>query len=162
MQGYNVRHLTFCGVYMETKRKIGPEVRSLSNLIKRCCDSEKPAEIEGLTGIHCLVLHFLYDNRGTDVFQRDFEERFCIRRSTVTNILNLMERNGMIRRERIDGDARLKKIVLTDKAIEIHNGIVSSVNACEDRIVNNITASELKTFFTVLDKMKKNLEGNDD
>lgn len=147
---------------METKRKIGPEIRSLSNLIKRCCDRQKPSEIEGLTGIHCLVLRFLYENRSTDIFQRDFEEHFCIRRSTVTNILNLMEKNGMIRRERIDGDARLKKIVLTDKAIEVHNSIVQGINNCEERIVKGIDQSDLEIFFNVIDKMKRNLEVNND
>ena len=53
-----------------------------------------------------------------DLRQKDFEQQFNIRRSTASNILALIEKNGLIQRESVPYDARLKKIVLTDKAIE--------------------------------------------
>ena len=36
-------------------------------------------------------------------------------RSTVTGVVKLMERKGLIRRESVSSDARLKKLVLTEK-----------------------------------------------
>lgn len=42
------------------------------------------------------------------IFQKDLETEFCIGRSTVTNILNLMEKKGFVRRESVSYDARLK------------------------------------------------------
>ena len=97
---------------MEHRDEIGFQVRTLSNLIKRLVDQtafqgrERPA-----TGMHGWVIGYLYENRNRDVFQRDLQEQFSIRRSTVTGILQLMEKNGLITRQSVDEDARLKKIV---------------------------------------------------
>ena len=57
----------------------------------------------------------LYRHREEQVFQRDIEREFSITRSTVTNILQLMERKGYIERRSVPQDARLKKLVLTEE-----------------------------------------------
>lgn len=48
------------------------------------------------------VIVYLAHNSDRDVFQRDLEERFNVRRSTVSNILSLMEKKGLIKRESVD------------------------------------------------------------
>ena len=50
------------------------------------------------------------------MYQKDIEEEFRIRKSTVTGILKLLEKNGFIRRESVPQDARLKRIVPTARA----------------------------------------------
>ena len=50
------------------------------------------------------------------IIRKDIEEEFQIRKSTVTGILQLMEKNGFIYRESVEKDARLKRIVPTKKA----------------------------------------------
>ena len=59
------------------------------------------------------IIGYLYQNRDKEVFQRDIQEQFSIRRSTVTGILQLMEKNGLITRSSVERDARLKKLELT-------------------------------------------------
>lgn len=143
---------------MSNERHIGFEIRTINNLIKRYLQNTKPAEFEESTGVHCWAIRYFYENRDKDVFQRDFESRFSIRRSTATNMLKLMEKNGFIIRKSVDYDARLKKIVLTDKAIEIHKNATQNIELLEQTIKSDISKDDLSTFYKVLDKIKTNLE----
>ena len=52
-------------------------------------------------------------------FKLFIEKQFDIRRSTVTNILQGMEKQELIIRKSVNNDARLKMILLTDKAKNI-------------------------------------------
>ena len=61
-----------------------------------------------------------YNNRDRDIFQKDVETEFSIGRSTVTNILKLMEKKGYIRREAVPQDGRLKRLVLLDKGMALN------------------------------------------
>ncbi len=142
----------------DKKQLIGFEIRTVNNLIKRYVQNRKPPELDVSTGVHGWALSFFYENRNRDVFQRDFEARFSIRRSTATNMLKLMEKNGLIERTSVDYDARLKKIKLTDKAIEIHKRILKNIDSCEKEISHGISREELNVFFSVIDKIKANLE----
>lgn len=143
---------------MNEKRHLGFEIRTINNLIKRYFEQNKPEDFKQSTGVHGWAIRYFYENQGKDVFQRDFEEQFSIRRSTATNMLKLMEKNGIIRRESVEYDARLKKIVLTEKAIKIHQKAMHNIEKLESSLSNGITDEELTSFYKVLDKVKANLE----
>lgn len=143
---------------MKKERHLGFEIRTLNNLIKRFFEAHKPEEFEESTGIHGWAIRYFYENREKDIFQRDFELRFSIRRSTATNMLKLMEKNGLISRVSVDYDARLKKIVLTEKAIQIHKKATRNIELLESTIKEGITEEEITSFYKVLDKIKTNLE----
>lgn len=147
---------------MKEKRALGLELRNLNILIKRHIDSNRPSELDEYTAVHAWALRFFYENRDRDVFQKDFEEAFSIRRSTATKILQLMEKNEFIVRESVPYDARLKKIVLTDKAVKIYKMILADIDRNEKVFVRGISDSELEAFFNTLDKIKANLEVQDD
>lgn len=147
---------------MQGIRQLGLEIRTLNNCVKRFVQSSKPPELQESTGVHGWAIRYFYENRDKDIFQRDFEERFSIRRSTATNMLKLMEKNGIITRESVDYDARLKKIVLTEKAIEIHKKAVKNIEKIESILKSGITDEELALFYNVLDKIKLNLEVKND
>ena len=78
--------------------------------------------VNGLTGIQTRVLGHIHmeEVRGNSVYQRDIEEVFRIKRSSVTSVLQTLEKKGLIYRESVPGDARMKKLVLTDAAREMH------------------------------------------
>lgn len=138
------------------------EVRSLNNLIKRDVEHSKMFDYCKSTGLHGWAIGWFYENQNRDVFQRDFEEHFSIRRSTASKMLSLMEKNGLIERVSVVQDARLKKIILTDRAVELHRMITDEINEREKRMANGITAEEMKIFFKVADRIKKNLEDKND
>lgn len=138
---------------------VGMEVKCLNNLIKRYhCSSQLMRECENLTGMHGFILGFLCEADGKrDVFQKDIEKRFDIRKSTASEILNLMEKNGLIVRESVDYDGRLRKIVLTDKARELCQMIDAQFEETEKTLTDGIPEKDLDTFFNVIDKMKSNI-----
>ncbi len=119
---------------MKGERHVGGEIRVLSNLIKRCMDDGMPPETTGMQG---WIIGFLHRNEDRDMFQRDVEAEFNIRRSTATGILQLMEKNGFLLREPVAYDARLKKLVLTPKALAVHEGVISRIRATEARILTS-------------------------
>lgn len=74
-------------------RHIGGELKQVSNLLKRRLDAHMAqAGLEPLTGMQGWIIGYLADRPDQDVFQRDIEQEFEIRRSTATGILQLMER----------------------------------------------------------------------
>ena len=141
------------------KKHIGYAVNSLSRRISRVMDSI-PAikENKNLTGIQIWVLNFLFRNAGKDVYQRDVEREFNIRRSTATELLKTMERGGLIRREPVSFDARLKKIVLTDYAEEIRKQLQTQMRRLEAALTDGFTADEIGQFFSFAERFEKNLE----
>ena len=99
----------------------------------------------------------MYENRGRDVFQRDIEKAFSISRSTVTVTLQLMEKNGLICRESVAQDARLKRIVLTQKAVDLHRQIEEDISGFEEMLAQGIPDEDQETFLRVAQKMRENL-----
>jgi DNA-binding MarR family transcriptional regulator len=144
------------------ERKLGFEIHRSSRLVKRFMDNDATKlYVDKMTGTHGWAIGFFYHNRDRDIFQKDFEQEFNIRRSTASNILALIEKNGLIVRESVPYDARLKKITLTQKAIEVQNVVESAFEKLEDTIQDGISPEDLEVFYRVLDKINSNLERND-
>lgn len=147
---------------MERKRQIFFEMNKCSRLIKRYLDNNTDkASVDKLTGAHGWAIGFFYHNRDRRIFQRDFEKEFNIRPSSATSMLKLMEKNGMITRRSVDYDARLKEIVLTEKAIEIQKTLDEKFEIIEKHLAEGISEEELDVFFAVLAKVRKNIGEED-
>ena len=144
---------------MPPRETIGFDIRTLSILIKRYIDGSATKQyVDNLTGTHGWVIGYLYDNRDHDVYQRDLETQFSIRRSTATGILQLMEKNELILREPVESDARLKKLVLTEKALDIHKMVEEDRKRTEEQLTKDIDAQELAIFRKALKQMIRNME----
>lgn len=143
---------------MDDKKHIGFEIRKLSILIKRVVDSNiSKHNIDVPTGIQSWVLRYLYNNRDKEIFQRNIEEQFSIRRSTATSMLQSMEKRGLIIREPVDYDARLKKIILTPKSVLAVDTITNEILNVSGIITKDLTQKELDTFYKILAKIISNL-----
>ena len=68
-----------------------------------------------------------------------------------------MEKNGFIKREAVDYDARLKKICITPKAVALNDEILEKIKDTEKIILKGISKDELDIFLSVVEKMKANL-----
>lgn len=68
-----------------------------------------------------------------------------------------MEKNGLITRESVAYDNRLKKIVLTDKALMYRKQVVDDLSALEESLIKDIPEEKLNIFFEVIEKMMDNL-----
>ncbi|NLI57357.1 MAG: MarR family transcriptional regulator [Clostridium sp.] len=143
------------------QKSIGMEIRSLTNLIKRYIENSHHFQYaQRITGVNGWIIAYLYQNENRDVFQRDLEEKFTITRSTISRVLKVMEQKGLVKRQSVDLDARLKKLVLTKKAKDIYQGIVEDLRDVETRLMEGFSQKEKETLFSYLERMKSNMGGS--
>ena len=141
---------------MENKQIVGYEIHTLDNMIGRII--KLLIEKNGITQMQSWIINYLYEHPGEDVFQKDLESQFRIARSTATGILKLMEKKELLRREPVPSDARLKRLVLTEKGIGKKLAIIRSLDEIETLLKDQISQDELDTFFSVIHQMKRNIE----
>lgn len=140
------------------KIRIGVELRALSNAIRRYFEfSSYGQEIQNATGNNKWILHYLAENHQNEVYQKDIETHFNIARSTVSKVLNLMEQKGLIQRQTVPHDARLKRIVLTEQAWKLRELMREDAEGMEKTLTKGFTEDELKVLYSYLKRMRENM-----
>ena len=89
-----------------TNRQLGFELKAANNMIRRKMEvifaQQDSHELNGMQGP---LLGYLYHkSRNGDVYQKDVEREFRIRRSTATVMLQSLEQKGSV-----DGGCQIKK-----------------------------------------------------
>lgn len=144
---------------MNQTPRLGFEIKTVANLIKREIDHyQEKVYGENITGTNRYILLHLAHNTDRDIFQRDLEEVFSVRRSTMSAILLRMEEKGLLKRTSVDYDARLKKITLTEKGERLHKQMERSVDAMEEKLIVGLSHEEQTLLFALLEKVRCNLE----
>ncbi|MDF1496382.1 MarR family winged helix-turn-helix transcriptional regulator [Caproiciproducens sp. CPB-2] len=140
------------------KMRIGLELRSLNNMIRRYFEfSSHKNEIETITGNNGWIIGYLADNADKDIYQKDLEDHFTITRSTASKVLSLMEQKGLVQRQAVAQDARLKKIVLTEKAWKIKGLMREDAERMERTLTSGFTEEEVETLYSYLQRMRTNI-----
>ena len=141
---------------MEDERCLGKAIHMVGNQMKRLFDN---AALEyGLTSIQSRMIRYLYlESEKRDVYQRDIEEEFNIRRSSVSSVLQLLEKKGYIERVSVKKDGRLKKIVLTGTGKLIQEKVHSLIQEGEQSLKDELTEEELNLFMDILSRLSKKL-----
>ena len=129
-------------------------ISKLSNTLRRKIDAFSSRG--NLSGSQGRVLHFILAQRG-DVFQKDIEEEYCLRPPTATELLKKMERDGLIHRETMPNDARMKRITVSEKALHYKDIVIADITNLEDELTRGISRDALDTFFSVIEKMLDNI-----
>lgn len=134
-------------------------IHRLDNQIKRNLD--KIALKYDLTGIQAFFLKYLYDNSSNrDIFQRDLEKIFDIRRSSVSTMISSLEKKGYIRRESIPADKRINKIVLTEAGLKTHIEVDSDVKKYKESMLENFSNHEIELLYDLLERFSKKTKEN--
>ena len=143
----------------EGPQVIPAQIRRVDNLIFRRINQFARANgVEQATPMHGWIIEYLYRHRDEPVFQRDIEREFSITRSTVTNILQLMERKGYIRRLSVPQDARLKQLVLTEEGVLFHEKTMLSFHQTDDYVAGLLTEEENAELLRLLNKLRDALQ----
>lgn len=108
------------------------------------------------TGAQGKVLHYLLAQE-EDVYQKDVEQEFSLRPSSATELLKKMEASGLIFRVQEEKDARLKKIVLTEKALSFKSEVQKRLEEMNCDVLKGIKEKDLDTFRKVCLKMLDNI-----
>ena len=121
-----------------------------------------PEEEDSLTtNMQRLVLHYiLFESLNRDIYQRDVEKEFQIRRSTATGTLQILEKNGFITQDPVKEDARLKKLTPTAKATGVRQRILDNIHYIEELLAGH-SRGEAYRMPEVLQQMSENLSGDE-
>ena len=138
----------------EPPQVIPAQMRRVNNLIFRKINQfHRENEVEDVTPMHEWILSYLFWHRDEPVYQRDIEREFSITRSTVTNILQLMERKGYITRRSVEQDARLKQLVLTEKGRQFHEDTMRAFHQTDEYVAGLLTEEENTELLRLLNKL---------
>ena len=142
------------------ERHIGYEVRILNQVIRRLVNSyqSKVDEKAGINRMQGWIIGYLYLHSEEAVFQKDLEAEFQMARSTASGILQAMEKKGLITRESIPRDARLKRLVLTEKGMEFQMEIMENFDRIQNVLKSDIPQEKLESFMEVLDIIRENAQ----
>ncbi len=139
------------------KDHVGFYIRNLSNLIHRRINRMVAEEEESLTARQVWMLDYLIHQGDREIMQKDIEKEFSIRRSTASHMLTLMENNGYIRRVAVPRDARLKRIVLTEKGRQAQERMTDRIKRFEAMMRAGMTDEEVEGFLMMLGRFEKNI-----
>lgn len=114
--------------------------------------------IDRITGTNGWLLGYLEDNSHRNVYQKDLEDAFCITRSTVSRVVDGLVKKGLIERQPVPEDARLKRLVLTPKATALTAMMREDGQKLEARLTAGFSREEIETLLQYLDRMKQNIE----
>ena len=135
---------------------IGSILRT-GNSLRRYVDRQ--AEQAGIEcgGPHMRILGYLAHHPERELCQKDIEASFGLARSTVSAMLGQLEGQALIRREPVAEDARLKRVVLTDKALDLHHWIEAQSQRLEAAVCRDFTPEEHAQFLSYLARVMQNL-----
>lgn len=138
-------------------RSIGLEIKLLNNKIARKMMSETKMSGYNISPVQIKIIHYLFKNKDKIVYQRDIEKFLDVRRSTVSGILQTMEKNNFINRVDSLEDARLKQIILTSEMLDKAKSLRDKASKFDKLLGKNISKEDLDIFFKVIEQMKENI-----
>ncbi len=92
-----------------------------------------------------------------NVNQRDLEYALGIKASSVSSLVHNLEQKGFIRCERLPEDTRNKRILLTEKGMEIREMLETARNQAETEMTRGLSEDQVETFVACLRQVMINL-----
>ena len=140
------------------KYKLGLDIEKIDRIISRDMDANIMKAVgDKVTVSQAYVIDFMINTDKEDIFQKDLEKQFDLKRAAISLMLNNMEKNDLIKRVPVSEDARLKKLVLTEKSIALADTITTAIDEIENTLLEDLTQEEIDNFYTVLNKMRNSL-----
>ncbi len=138
------------------ERKAANEIGRMHHVILRALD----ARVMAVTNKEVTVVQARligYVGREAQVFQRDIEQAFGLSRSSVSLMLDNMQKHNLIARKAVEGDARLKQIVLTEKSHALYAQLQQVMEQFERDLTQGIDAQSLDLVVSILQHMHENV-----
>ena len=121
---------------------------------------EKRMSDLGLSSIQSRMLGYVYFQycREKKVLQKELEEEFKIRKSSVTSVIQILEKKGLVRRIGVPGDARKKEVVLTEYGISVQRTVLERLETLEHMVDEVLSPEEKKLWHSCIRKIATRLE----
>lgn len=140
----------------EKEKQIGFMIRQLGNAMrKRREQYDSHSQCAGLTMMQRWVLGYLAHHTDHDIYQKELEDNLNIGKSTLSEILHTMEKDGLV--ERVPS-GRCKRIVMTEKSKQIDKVIMEQIEETEAKLREGIPESDVEQFICTIKKMIENIK----
>ena len=139
-------------------RYLGHKIGRISRNIDRYFDKKRCANDTCIPRSQGMIIGYIMENPGVDIFQRDIEMKFDLSGATVTNLLKNLEKNGFIVRTPMENDARLKKIELTQKALDHEMRVRNNIRTIESAMKSGFSDAEFEVLLGYMNRVIENLE----
>lgn len=138
-------------------KKIGKLIHTVDVKLKRRID--RLADSYDLTTVQFIVMEWIYLlSKKQDVFQKDLEAVLDVRRSTISNVLGILEQKGYILRESFPTDARVKKLRLTEAGEVIYLEFEAYLLQKEAEDFQIFSPKEMKILVSLLERLDSSLK----
>lgn len=137
---------------------VGYQLKMLDQIF--CKEMVKLFREDGYDGITMLggwILEYLVFQEEEVIYQKDIERSFKIGKSTIAGVMKALEKNDLIVRKSVKGDARLKQVCLTEKGGQYIERMCQRRAIIEKRVTKGLSQKELDMFFQIVKKMRENL-----
>ncbi|MGN0813954.1 MAG: MarR family winged helix-turn-helix transcriptional regulator [Candidatus Coproplasma sp.] len=110
-----------------------------------------------LTSVQAVAMEYINVNSADHaVYQKELEKFLELRGSSVSSLIDRLERDGYIRRECHDEDGRYRRLVPTEKGKNIQADISARIMHYTNSLFEGIDEEELEIFEIVMLKIIKN------
>lgn len=110
----------------------------------------------GITRVQWIALYYL--GKYYELNQKELGDLMDIKESSVARLVDRMEREGYVTRQKDMNDRRITKLVLTDKGREYREKLLPEGEKMAQIFTKGITNEEISVFLKVIDKMLSNIE----
>ena len=147
------------------RNDLGFELRSIANRVERLQNYYLKKNGCGEYSVtQCGIFGHICNHPG-DVFPKDLEKTLCIRSSSITGIIDRMEKKGLLTRIASKHDGRMKRIVIAPGKEDLMAVPSKAILDVEANLVKNIPPEEIEQFYATLnklvaavDKMEENMD----
>ncbi len=137
-------------------QKLDMDLRLIMNFLRHSNESLHNKIFPENTASYAYILAFLCDNEDKIIYQRDIERQFDLSRSTVSTVLKELEADNLIERRLVLSDARLKRVVPTERARMINEICKNNMNNLLTGLLYGADQQQTDAFFEVLEIIKSN------
>jgi MarR family transcriptional regulator for hemolysin len=89
--------------------------------------------------------------------QSELVDRLSITKATGVRLIDRMERDGWVKRQPDQGDARVKRVVPTEKAVQAWDKVSTAGREVLEQAYRGVHPAEIETVKRVLERVRKNL-----
>ena len=141
-----------------------PARYTVEDVLRTAFDGLKAMEQEmeefKLSSIQSRILGFLWYKRNhhEKAFQKELESEFKIRRSSVTSVIQGLEKHGLVERRSVSTDARQKELVLTEEGVRVQRQVIERIEEMEKRVNGWLSPEEREWWLRCVNKIETGLK----
>ncbi|MBP2630442.1 MAG: hypothetical protein H6Q70_1070 [Firmicutes bacterium] len=133
---------------------VGYLIQQISHLLEQLFN--KNLANEDLSFSHARLIYLLYKNDG--MTQSELQQDLLIKPSSITKLIDVLEKKGLVKREASNEDARIKRIYLTDEGKKKEEILCSIKENTEVNLLKTISESEHQDLIRILKSIKQTLQ----